>query len=285
MAKDKDNREQEPEQAAAPDPATFPRRRSTVLPRLRPTNLKKFSKVLLRLGTSEDAVAALPQITPYITQTLKLQRDQVLQFLRMSEDPAVQRWLAIFDREDLLESVRQIIPYECICAAAGVSPNKILETLGGMIIRSGSQEAALKAARMLPEVVDATIGYAMTEGGIADRTNLFKATNFLPQPKGAQTTINVMANASAQAAAAVQQTYEAPKPESTIRGLVDAFHEARTGEAAIRVPMPALTEGDEDAEYVPDEMPRQQREPVPTVINAQTPAQAMQSMAFEKEEE
>src|SRR5678816_1506159 len=84
-----------------------PRRRSLVLPNLNPRNLRRFSKLLRRLGTCEDAVAGLPQITPYITQVLKLSRERVISYLAMSTDPEIQRWLEVWEREDIPDAIRR----------------------------------------------------------------------------------------------------------------------------------------------------------------------------------
>jgi hypothetical protein len=262
-----------PADAAATEatPPPPPRRRHYSLGKFRPQNLRRINKLLLLLGTSEAAVSVLPRITQYIDCVLKLPRDTVIAYLAMSTDPDATAWMATYEREDIPDSIREVLPYEAVCAASGVSTSRFMECLATQIIASGATRSAITAAIHHPEVVEATIGYALTQDGISDRNTLHKAVGFLPMPKGATTTIQIQQNAVASAAAA---TFEAPRPEQTVRRLVDRFHKNAGEPSTIQVPAAALTEG-EESEEVPASMPGTVRESVMVVVPAQASSRQM----------
>jgi hypothetical protein len=271
-----------PADAAATEatPPPPPRRRHYSLGKFRPQNLRRINKLLLLLGTSEAAVSVLPRITQYIDCVLKLPRDTVIAYLAMSTDPDATAWMATYEREDIPDSIREVLPYEAVCAASGVSTSRFMECLATQIIASGATRSAITAAIHHPEVVEATIGYALTQDGISDRNTLHKAVGFLPMPKGATTTIQIQQNAVASAAAA---TFEAPRPEQTVRRLVDRFHKNAGEPSTIQVPAAALTEG-EETEEVPASIPRAVREVVP-VVPAQASSRQMARRYQEHERE
>lgn len=241
-----------------------PRRESPALPVLREGNRTKFARALRILGTDADALSRLPRITPYIQSVLKLRREDVVGYLAMSSDPDAVAWMSQHERSDLSNSMRIILPYEAFCIAAGISTHRLLECLSVQIIAAGAMHSAVTAARHHPEVVEATIGYALTMEGIQDRLTLHKATGFLPSPRGSQTTIQIQQNAAATAQAASATFAEPPRPEQTIKRLVDRFN-ADKGESA---PMPELIEASEH-ETVPRVMPApaQAHVPVPVILS------------------
>lgn len=239
-----------------------PRRESPALPVLREGNRTKFARALRILGTDADALSRLPRITPYIQSVLKLRREDVVGYLAMSSDPDAVAWMAQHERADLSNSMRIILPYEAFCIAAGISTHRLLECLSVQIIAAGAMHSAVTAARHHPEVVEATIGYALTMDGIQDRLTLHKATGFLPSPRGSQTTIQIQQNAAATAQAASATFAEPPRPEQTIKRLVDRFN-ADKGESA---PMPELIEAT-DHETMPRVMPAPTHESVPVILS------------------
>lgn len=242
--------------------AAVPRRESPALPVLREGNRTKFDRALRILGTDREALSRLPRITPYIQSVLKLRREDVVGYLAMSSDPDAVAWMSQHERADLSNSMRIILPYEAYCIAAGISTHRMLECLSVQIIAAGAMHSAVTAARHHPEVVEATIGYALTEDGIQDRITLHRATGFLPSPKGSQTTIQIQQSANATANQAQAQFAEPPRPEQTIKRLVDRFN-ADKGEQS---PMPELVEATEH-ETVPGVMPTAVRESVPVILS------------------
>lgn len=129
--------------------------------------------------------------------------------------------------------LRQSVPIEAYCYAAGVDPAKILALIATTVATVAQQTSQILSAATHLNVVEKTIDMALTDDGIADRATLHKATGFLPTPaaaRGSQTTVSVIANSSAAADAtstAQTVTVLAPPPEQTIRRLVDRFNDAR----------------------------------------------------------
>lgn len=240
----------------------------------------KWNRLLRKLGVTPEQILALPQITPYITRQLKLPRERVIGLLRMSSDAEVTRFLEAYDSHLVPEEQRANFNYEFYCAASGLSPLRLLELLAAQIVRQGAQHSALTAALRHPEVVQATIDSALVLGpdGKGDRDTIHKAVGFLPQPKGAQTTIQIQANAHAGAIAAA---VSAPPPELTIKSLTDRFNDAEglRGTAA-----PALTEKN-DCEEIPEEILEHGRpELVPELVPVMAPAQRLAQRMYEEAE-
>jgi hypothetical protein len=150
---------------------------------------------------------------------------------------------------------RDVLPIEAFCVAAKVSPLSILGILVGSIVRMGAAARTVIAMVNQPRVVQKSVEMALTDDGIADRELLAKATGFLPTPKGAQTIVNVAANANA---AATAQSASAPPPEQTVRTLVDLFNEARGLPPASAHILPVA-----EADTIPERMPYEDDERVP----------------------
>ena len=145
-----------------------------------------------------------------------------LELLQWSEDPEARRVLEKY--LSVPESYRRLLPAEAYCCAAGVSPWRILEVVTGVAVRLGTQASAVLAAVWHPQVVEKTIEMALTDGGIADRNALHRATGFTPLPKGSTTIVNVQQNAHGQGPGTCVPL---PRPEDTIRTLAISFNEAR----------------------------------------------------------
>jgi hypothetical protein len=244
--------------------------------------LQPFARLLKRLGTSPEAIRSLPQITPFLEHELGsyLPRPRILTLLRLSESEEAKKFLLAYD-SPRLDAVRDELPLEAFCAIAQVNPNRLLEILGGLIIRTGAQKSAIIAALHHPEIVEATVGYALTQDGIQDRNTMHKAVGFTPQPKGAQTTITVQTNAQAASLAAQQAQVSAPPPEQTIRTLVDRFHDA----AGLKGSQPQLLSSNPHEEL--PEFPDQEDEAaeVPVLVPIMAPAQRLARKMFEHDKE
>jgi len=150
-----------------------------------------------------------------------------LDLLQWSEDPEARRVLEKY--LSVPESYRRLLPAEAYCCAAGVSPWRILEVVTGVAVRLGTQASAILASVWHPQVVEKTIEMALTDGGIADRNALHRATGFTPLPKGSTTIVNVQQNAQGQGPGTCVPL---PRPEDSIRRLAMAFNEARGMETA-----------------------------------------------------
>lgn len=221
-----------------------------------------------RLGVLESDVRASPQITPQlraITRTVRrVDQPRVTRrvvgetemgpvvestehrapygpggdlqtawphYLAASEAEEARKVLAV--RASIPAICSKALPIEAFCLAASVSPLRILEILTATCVRMGAQASTLIAAINHPRVVEKTVEMALTDAGTEDRATLHKHAGFLPIARGPQTTVNVNASASANAAA---QVVAAPPPEQTIRRLTDRFNAIR----GITITQPAL---------------------------------------------
>jgi hypothetical protein len=183
------------------------------------------------LGIMEAAAAKQPQITSHLRhlgRAIDLQnqdkpgipRFSPIHFLRSSDAPEAQKFLEFYD--SVPSRIRKAVPIEAYCAAAQVSPLRLLEIIAGTAWRLSASTSSMLHAMAQPTIVEKTIEFAQSPLGIQDRIILHKASGFLPMPK-TQTTINVM-NQQSTNATVVAST---PPPEKTIRTLVDRFNEKR----------------------------------------------------------
>jgi hypothetical protein len=256
--------------------------------KLNKSNLAR-ARIYSLLGITAEEVAVAPQITPElreIAQTLK-REGQPRVIHKLIGNPATGNitdisvehvdppagadihltWpehLATDDHADAkkvliayhsVPSGRKLLSIEAYCVAAKVSPLSILGILVGSIVRRGASGRTIIAMMNQPRVVQKSVEMALTDDGIADRELLAKATGFLPTPKGAQTIVNVAANANA---AATAQSASAPPPEHTVRTLVDLFNEARGLPPASARILPIA-----EVDTLPEQMPYEDDERVP----------------------
>jgi hypothetical protein len=121
------------------------------------------------------------------------------------------------------------LPIEAYCVAAGVNPISILGILTAEIVRCGASANAIIAAVNQPRVVQKLVDRALDDGydkSMEAASLLSKATGFLPSPRGAQTVVNVAANASASTDSKLALV-SAPPAEQTIRRMIDRVNESR----------------------------------------------------------
>lgn len=181
-----------------------------------------------KLGIDRTRVRTLAPISSQLHMIGKKLRRRNLPaspyyYLKCSAD---ERAIKIVDLYySLPKNQRDLAPIEAYCLSIGADSSEILELITRTVARVTRQTSAIIAAVSHPMVVDKTVEMALTDEGIEDRNTLHKAVGFLPSPKGSQTTVNVAANASAQAAAPT--VVLAPPPEQTVRTLVDMFNTAR----------------------------------------------------------
>jgi len=118
-------------------------------------------------------------------------------------------------------------PLEALCAATEVDPNIILTAVMQTIDRLTNYSAAVRMSSSKESIVDALVTAATDPEGTEDRALFMKATGLLPQPKGAQTIINMTQNSAAPTVAVF-----APAPDKTIKRLSERFN-------ALQLPPPA----------------------------------------------
>lgn len=249
-----------------------------------PAHLRRDTAYQL-LGVTRAAVRQHPYITPQlyaIVRTLRRQRRRLhlrtffLSYLNASTDPDAQKFMSAY--LSLPASWARCLPVEAFCVAASVPPFRLLEVFTATVVRYGAQASAVVAAAMHPSVMEKTIESALGDGesAHADRVVLHKITGSLPQPKGAQTIINLSQSQGQQQGQSQQQAQVAPPPENTIRRFVDRFNDARKLPTAPAHEL-AAPAADATAEYdplgdvvvpprrVPELVPLERR-PMPHVI-------------------
>ena len=173
------------------------------------------------LGITPQQVSALPKITPHLERVMEglAERDlphEIYYYLEASGDPAVRK--VMFIRETYNAQQRRFVPLEAFCAAAEVDPLAVLTAAIQAIDRLTSYTEAVRMAAGKKDVVSTLIQGASMLTGTEDRALFMKATGLLPQPKGAQTLIQVTQNSSHSSAPAA--VFLEP-PEKTIRKLSD----------------------------------------------------------------
>jgi hypothetical protein len=223
-------------------------------PELPQTKSEIVQRAYAKLGVRQRDLSQTMEITPEIERIFKqLQRvdintmkdttdlfpTDVYYYLRASDSEDARKVLNSY--YSLPKYLRTELPIEAFCLAAGVPALRILEVVTAVCVRIGATASQVIAAVSHPRVVEATVEMALTPDGHDDRSDLHKATGFLPTPRGNKTQINISQNASATSDANAQfAVVAAPPPEQTIRRLVDRFNDARqmASQAPAQLPEP-----------------------------------------------
>ncbi len=106
-------------------------------------------------------------------------------------------FLAHYDA--LQEKAKLRISFEDLCTECGFPWPRLVGWAFEAAASTGQHLAAMKASLALPEVVDASIKFAMKKDGHRDRDFLYQHTGFTPTPTGASISIVNQASANAQA--------------------------------------------------------------------------------------
>jgi hypothetical protein len=180
-------------------------------------------------GTSLKEPASRPAFTGTIASACELGID-LERFMEMARvaRPSDPRVASFLDAWDALEtSDQQASSADALCRQAGFTPTELLKVVATAACQYSMYVAQLSAAVALPSVVKRSIEVALTDEGIADRKMQFQHAGFLPTPKGSQTTIAVLQQNAHLAPAESNSALAAPRPEDTIRRMVDRFNEDR----------------------------------------------------------
>lgn len=193
-----------------------------------------------KLGIDRTLVRTLPPISSQLHMVAKKLRRRNLPaspfyYLKCAPGEQARRIVDLY--YSLPKNQRDLPPIEAYCLAVGADSTEILELITRTVAKITRQTSAILAAVNHPAIVEKTVEMALTDDGIEDRRDLHKATGFLPTPRGSQTTVNVAANANAQASSPIAVL--APPPEQTIRRAVDRFNDARLLPSA---PPPSILE-------------------------------------------
>ena len=185
---------------------------------------------LRKLGLKPKSLLAVPQITPLLTDIMAGLKKRGLptdpyHYLDASSDLEARGLMSVY--KSSWKQVRDALPLEAFCVAAGVDPNRILDSLVRVIERVKSLKSAVNLSVSQPEIVETNIAAAMDiENGYPDRRLHMQVSGLMPMPKGARTVVNVQTSANATAAP-VQAVIAAPPPEQTVRRLSERLHAVR----------------------------------------------------------
>jgi len=185
-----------------------------------------------KLGISSKSLLTVPQVTPLLEEIMSglakkhLPTDPYY-YLAASSDLEARGLMAIYKQS--WKQVRDALPLEAFCVAAGVDPNRILDSLVKSIERLKALKSAVKLSVSQDEIVDTNIASALDiENGYKDRRLHMQVSGLMPMPKGSRTVVNVQTSANASSAPVQQaMVMPAPSPEQTVRRLSERLHAIR----------------------------------------------------------
>jgi len=208
------------------------------------------SLALRKLGLQPKSLLNVPQITPLLTEIMSGLKKRGLptdpyHYLDASSDLEARGLMSVY--KHAWKQVRDVLPLEAFCVAAGVDPNRILDSLVRVIERVKSLKSAVNLSVSQPEIVETNIAAAMdVDNGYKDRRLHMQVSGLMPMPKGARTVVNVQTSATSSSSPVQQTVVAAPAPEQTVRRLSERLH-------AIKGTLPSETQRVEDAILVDEE--------------------------------
>ena len=149
-------------------------------------------------------------------------RKKVLNYIKYNDSSEAKRFLKAYDAENLTDEDRDCLPMEAYCIKAGITTNRLLEMVLGSFVNMNAQLSTITAMVDHPQVVERTVKFAKTLAGAKHAEMLYRATGFLPSPRGAQTIVNVNQNAALVSKASTAQL---PPMDTMIRSISDRFNE------------------------------------------------------------
>lgn len=175
-------------------------------------------------GTAAAVLVAMPGVhtLSFATRYIDGGRDrflEVVKYAALDNHPAAVAWWMVY--ADLLQSEREIVSFDDVCAAAGIRPSDFVALIVKTAMEQGRDAGNLVAAFMHPLVVKAAaesaqrIDGAGAEIGFKDRERLLQGAGLFPIPRAMS--INVHASANAQAASAAKGEPSVPSFTETLR--------------------------------------------------------------------
>lgn len=179
------------------------------------------------LGVDEYDVLAVQKIEPLLKRSDVL--GKVWQFLEVSPKEVCKKLLA--QRMKLTSnSLRNAVPFEAYCVAAGIDTAEALGVIVSEVYTQNEQAAGLMASMAQPDVVKATIDRAVEPGGSRERDMLHKHSNFVPVPKTMVTFVG-KADKVVGGDDHSQNLTVLPPIEQVVRQVSDRFNEKLLGAA------------------------------------------------------
>lgn len=114
-----------------------------------------------------------------------------IEYLRGSEDPDAIKFLDVWDVVDIND--RDFLGFDGFSVSAGVSGKKVFGLIFSEMAATNEKMMGMLTAISMPEVIQATIDAAVMPGGFRDRKLIAQASGWLPNPRLAQTNIQINA--------------------------------------------------------------------------------------------
>lgn len=134
-----------------------------------------------------EVLAQQPTLAPRLKQN-GVKIEQMVEVLRWDDQPESQSFVAIWDENT--PATRSLAGIEALGLGAGLTSRRLWEVFQGALLVQSRESISAQIALAQPKIVAVTIRGALKAKGHADREHLFKASGFLPVPKGSTITIN-----------------------------------------------------------------------------------------------
>lgn len=135
-----------------------------------------------------SALDSQPQIVPLLRQN-GVRPERLVEVLRCDSEPESLKFVKLWDKLTL--EMRKLAGLEAIAMGSGITPRRLWELFCGARLMQSREAVGFMIADAQPEIVRVTIKRAKQMKGVADREHFYKASGFLPTPKGSVTTVNV----------------------------------------------------------------------------------------------
>lgn len=139
------------------------------------------------IGVTPDQLKGIPHISQALKKVIG-GKAEIVELLRKSESKEAEKILGWVDNAPSWEFV-EALPLEAFCVAAKVPVKKLFSVIVDVVFEESHNEAILRAAIGVPDVVDATIESAKA-GGSAAQKMILQHAKIVPVPK-----TNIMFNA------------------------------------------------------------------------------------------
>jgi hypothetical protein len=131
-----------------------------------------------QLGIDPENVPKARLVSAQLTRIARcVGYSRPLEILEQSEDPEARKVLAKY--RSVARTYRKLLPVEAYCVAAGVDPERVLETITVIAVRATGRAAVVVASLMSPEVVARTAQIALRPEGHRERRMIFEFNRLL----------------------------------------------------------------------------------------------------------
>jgi hypothetical protein len=146
------------------------------------------ANTLTKFAIKKKDLERSPQLTTILEQA-EGGIPAVLQAMRFSNNPQVEKFLAVYDKSSITD--KKVLPLEAFALKAGVD---FVQLLGAAIFALQNTFANIVKVIAItnhPNLVRETIANALQPDGFRDRQLMHTALRFLPQAKGATNVFNI----------------------------------------------------------------------------------------------